>query len=82
MYALLYSDTVEKQLSKLERDQRERILKALERARGNPFHYFIKLTGMDFFRMRVGDYRVMADIHQGKLQILVVKVGKRENVYD
>ncbi|MEK6970323.1 MAG: type II toxin-antitoxin system RelE/ParE family toxin [archaeon] len=71
-----------KQLDKLENQTRERILLALERSRINPFLYFFKLTGREFSRMRVGDYRVVADITQQKLEILLIKKGKRENVYD
>lgn len=82
MYELRYSDVAEKQLEKLEPLMRERIIKSLERARINPFYYFFGLTGRKFYRMRVGDYRVIADIVQQKMEILVIKVGKRENVYD
>ncbi|MFH0970879.1 MAG: type II toxin-antitoxin system RelE/ParE family toxin [Candidatus Diapherotrites archaeon] len=82
MYELLYSDTAKKQLDKLENHVQERILTALERTRINPFLYFFKLTGREFSRMRIGDYRIVADITKQKLEILIIKVGKRENVYD
>jgi len=34
-----------------------------------------------FHKVRVGDYRIVYEIHQGRLVILVVKVGHRKDVY-
>lgn len=36
----------------------------------------------DLWRYRVGDYRIVAYIHDNILQIEVVRVGHRSNVYD
>ena len=35
----------------------------------------------DFWKYRVGDYRVIANIEDGALRILVLKVGNRREVY-
>lgn len=35
----------------------------------------------DFWKYRVGDYRVIASIEDGALRILVVKIGNRRAVY-
>jgi mRNA interferase RelE/StbE len=35
----------------------------------------------DFWKYRVGDYRIIADIQDGALCILVVRVGNRREVY-
>ena len=34
------------------------------------------------WRYRVGDYRIIADIQDGKLVILVIAVGHRREIYD
>jgi len=34
-----------------------------------------------FHKIRVGDYRIVYEIHQDRLVILVVKVGHRKDVY-
>tara|TARA_Y100000310_G_C20357716_1_gene657486 strand:+ start:632 stop:757 length:126 start_codon:yes stop_codon:yes gene_type:complete len=39
------------------------------------------LVGDKAYRLRVGDYRVIADIDNGKLIILVLKVLHRKKVY-
>lgn len=35
----------------------------------------------DFWKYRVGDYRVIANIEDGALRVLVLKVGNRREVY-
>jgi mRNA interferase RelE/StbE len=34
------------------------------------------------WRYRVGDYRILCRIHEGALQVLVIAVGHRKNVYE
>ena len=41
-----------------------------------------KLTGSDIlYRIRVGDYRVVYEVHDDRLLIYVVKVGHRRDIY-
>jgi mRNA interferase RelE/StbE len=35
----------------------------------------------DFWKYRVGDYRIISSIEDGALRILVVKIGNRREVY-
>ena len=35
----------------------------------------------ELWKYRVGDYRIIADIEDGALKILVVKIGNRHEVY-
>lgn len=35
----------------------------------------------EFWKYRVGDYRVICDIHDENIQILVVRIGNRREVY-
>ena len=35
----------------------------------------------DLWKYRVGDYRVISDIQDGALRVLVVRVGNRREVY-
>lgn len=82
MYELVYSPAALKDLEKLDKPIQERILIALERLRIRPESCNIKrLVGMPGFRFRVGDYRVIFDMAQEKLHILVLKIGHRKNVY-
>lgn len=35
----------------------------------------------EFWKYRVGDYRIICDIHDENIQILVVRIGNRREVY-
>jgi mRNA interferase RelE/StbE len=35
----------------------------------------------DLWKYRVGDYRLIADIQDGRLRVLIVRVGNRREVY-
>jgi mRNA interferase RelE/StbE len=83
MYTLKYSSKAWKELAKLEKKDIERILIALERLRIRPESCDIKkLVGMDGYRFRVGDHRIIFDINKNELIILILKVGHRKNVYN
>ena len=72
-------------LKKLDKPVRQRIVKALDdlselndpRSRGRG------LTGnlSGYWRYRVGDYRLLADIHDDRLVIIAIGVGHRSAVY-
>lgn len=81
MYNLLYSALALKQLSKLPKEIQERILAVLERARVRPEAHFERLVGEPTYKIRAGDYRVIADIKHERVEILVIEVGHRKNIY-
>ena len=82
MYTLIYSKIFVKQLKKLPNNIQKRIYNALEKIRIRPQHYIERLVGSPFYKFRVGDYRIILEIDQGKIQILVIKIGHRKNIYD
>ncbi len=81
-YEIIFSDKAFRQLGKLERSLQERIIAVLERVRIRPEAYVTKLVGDPGYKLRVGDYRVIMDIDNKRLKILVLKVGHRKNIYD
>ena len=81
-YEILFSDKALKQLKNMERDVQERIIAAMERVRIKPEKYVTKLVGDPGYKLRVGDYRIIMDIDSKNLQVLVLKVGHRKNIYE
>ncbi|MBS3166858.1 type II toxin-antitoxin system RelE/ParE family toxin [Candidatus Woesearchaeota archaeon] len=83
MYELIYSPSALKQLEKLDLNLKKRIIFALERLRIRPESCDIKkLIGMQGYRFRVGDYRIIFDMEKDKLWILVLKIGHRKEIYN
>ncbi|HLC72113.1 MAG TPA: type II toxin-antitoxin system RelE/ParE family toxin [Candidatus Nanoarchaeia archaeon] len=81
MFELQYTDKALKQLEKLDKNMQDRILHTLERIRIRPTTYVKKLVGNPYFRLRVGDYRIIVSIKNDQMIIMVVEVGHRKNIY-
>ncbi|MCL5238922.1 MAG: type II toxin-antitoxin system RelE/ParE family toxin [Candidatus Marsarchaeota archaeon] len=81
-FAVEYSAEMLVQLRKLERNTVKRILKKIESAQADPHRFFIRLTGRMEYKLRVGDYRVIAEIDETRKIILVRSVGHRKNIYE
>ncbi len=81
-YDIIFSDRAFREFKKLEKNVQERIISVLERIRIRPSAYVTKLVGEPGYKLRVGDYRVIMDIDNKRLIILVLKVGLRKNIYD
>ena len=81
MYEIIFSQKAKKQLFGLEKNIQERIITVLERIRIRPEAYITKLVGDPGYKLRVGDYRVIMDIDNNNLLILVIKVGHRKDIY-
>ena len=77
----------ERDLDKLDRQTARRILAFLHARIAtleDPRSIGEALKGSklgDFWRYRVGDYRIIASIEDGALRVLVVKIGNRKEVY-
>lgn len=81
-----YSDTAVKQLRALDKPIARRIVDYMDtrvtgssdpRSAGKP------LTGPlgGLWRYRVGDYRIICDIEDGVMRVLVVQIGNRREIY-
>ncbi len=81
-----YTETARKQLRKLDKQVARRILDFLDErvaAAEEPRSSGKALTGPlgSFWRYRVGEYRIICDIQDGQLRVLVVQIGNRREVY-
>ena len=81
MYDVEFSQIAEKQIYKLDIQTQRRVVAALERISVRPYSYVDKLVNNPYFRLRVGEYRVILDIKENKLLVFVVEIGHRKNVY-
>ena len=81
MYELIFDDEAIEFLNKLPKEVKERIFNKLISTKENPFHFFERLTGRADYKLRVGDYRIVADLDQGNNTIKITIIGHRKNVY-
>lgn len=81
VFEIIWSDSAVRQLKGLDRTVARRIFAKVGKLAENPFPHVRKLVNSPYYRLRVGDYRVILDIQQEVLRILVLKVGHRESIY-
>ncbi len=82
-YRVLIKPSAWVELMKLSEALQDRIWRAIEGLETNPRPSGVtKLSGGgDLYRVRVGDYRVIYEIQDAMLVVVVVKVGNRRDVY-
>jgi mRNA interferase RelE/StbE len=83
-YELRFRPAALRQLRKLDSPVARRIKSAAEALRTEPRPHGVKaLTGQHgWLRIRVGDYRIIYEVHDSELVVLVIHIGHRGQVYD
>ncbi|HKZ22866.1 MAG TPA: type II toxin-antitoxin system RelE/ParE family toxin [Thermoplasmata archaeon] len=82
VFEIIWSDSAIRQLKKLDRTIARRIFDRVGELAENPHRFVQRLVNSSYYRLRVGDYRVILDIKESLLRVLVLKVGHRESIYD
>jgi mRNA interferase RelE/StbE len=82
-YAVTLSPAAVRQLRKVDASARRRIEAAIELLADDPRPPAATrlVGGAGEWRVRTGDYRIVYEIHDGQLLVLVLAVGHRREVY-
>ena len=81
-YRIEIKKSAVKEISKLPKTDLKKVLRKIELLSENPRpHGAIKLSAEEKYRLRVGKYRILYQIFDNKLVIVVVKVRHRKDVY-
>jgi mRNA interferase RelE/StbE len=84
MYDLRVEKQAAKYLKKLDKPNQKRLMGALVALAENPFvdANVKRMKGYtSTFRKRVGDFRIIFEVDQGQLIVLVLKIGSRGDIY-
>lgn len=85
MYNIEFSKGSKKQLKRLDKNTQRRIIKSIGRLRKGPYDHpqTKKMKGYegDFFRLRVGQFRVIYELMETKVLIIIVRIGSRGDIY-
>jgi mRNA interferase RelE/StbE len=82
-YSISYASSAAKALRKIDGATARRLLQAIARLADDPRPAgCVQLKGGDGeLRIRVGDYRVVYDVEDEQLVVLVLRLGHRREVY-
>jgi mRNA interferase RelE/StbE len=83
-YELRFRPAALRQLRKLDSQIARRIKSTTETLRSEPRPPGVRaLTGQrGWLRIRVGDYRIVYEVRDSELVVLVIQIGHRSQVYD
>ena len=81
-YEVFIERRAQRALAKVPEPHRDRIISAIRRLGQEPRPSGVKkLAGREAWRIRVGSYRILYEIHDARLVVIVVEVGHRRDVY-
>lgn len=80
MYQIILKKKAQKFIDKLPANERRRVVFAIERLPNG--EDIKKLKGYDdLLRLRVGDYRIIYTVDNGKLIVFVIDIDNRGDIY-
>ena len=81
-YRLVFRKSVARDLGRIPNHDLKRILVTLESLSEDPRPVGIeKLSGNERYRVRQGNYRIIYEINDNEVVVVVVKVGHRKDIY-
>ena len=84
MYEIITARSFDKALAKLPANWQKRIAAKIEEVAVNPHapnNNLTKLQRRSGYRLRVGDWRVIYELEDDRLVMLVLEVGPRGGIY-
>ena len=80
-YELKIQKNAQKSLAKVSEPFQSKIINKIYDLANNPYYNSKKLIGREAYRIRVGNYRVIYEINNNELIILVINIGHRKDIY-
>ena len=81
MYEIIFDEKAIEFLEKLSQIEKKRLFGKIMSTKEKPLHYFDHLTGRTEYKLRIGNYRAIADINEKTKTITILVIGHRKNIY-
>ncbi len=84
MYRIVTTKSFDKALARLPLNWQKRIVAKVKEVAVDPYapnNNLTKLQGRDGYRLRVGDWRVIYELQDERLVMLVLDMGPRGDIY-
>lgn len=80
-FTVMLNSESRKAFGLLAKHDKNQISKRLIQLGNNPYQDAKKLKGMEFWRVRVGDFRIIYKIDKCILYVFVIRIGLRKDIY-
>jgi mRNA interferase RelE/StbE len=84
MYAVVTTRSFAKALARLPANWQKRIVAKVKEIAADPYgehNNVTRLQGRDAYRLRVGGWRVIYELHDDRLELWALEVGARGGIY-
>jgi mRNA interferase RelE/StbE len=82
LYSIRFGESFQKDIKKIPQKDRKKLLARIDKLAIEPRPYgYEKLSGMEYYRVRQGNYRIIYSIQDTELIVLILKVGHRKDIY-
>ena len=81
-YSVEWHPKVRKFLHKLPKDISERIVLKVKELQEDPFRYLEHYEGKNYYKLRVGDYRMLIDIDFNNKVLFIRVIDHRSRIYE
>ena len=84
MYTVVTTKSFAKALSRLPVNWQKRVVAKVKEVADDPYakhNNVTKLQGRDGYRLRIGDWRVIYELHDDRIELWVLAVGARGGIY-
>jgi mRNA interferase RelE/StbE len=84
MYGIKTTKSFDKQLARLPLSWQKRIIRKIREVAVNPYmanNNLTRLQGRNGYRLRIGDWRVIYELQDDRLVMLVMQLGTRGGIY-
>lgn len=85
MYRIVITEAAARQLKKLgvSRVQKRLLIKAIDSIASDPFRgYALRKELKGFYKLRVGDYRIVYEVRRQTVTVVIIGVGHRKGIYE
>lgn len=81
-YSAEWHPKTRKFLKKLPNDISARIVLKVKEVQEDPFRFLEHYEGKDYYKLRVGDYRLLIDVDFKNKSLLIQVIDHRGRIYD
>jgi len=83
MYEVIFTRRAAKQVKALQPAHRRKLKEIILRLSENPFSYpYKKIRGEEHtYRIRVGQFRILYEVDDRELKVIIFKIERREQAY-
>ena len=82
IYEIYIYPKAEKEIEKIGKPFRDAVINKIQKLAENPYPVgSIKLTNVDLYRIRIGNYRVLYEVEKKDKRILITRIKHRKDIY-